>query len=172
MDPADVIQRAIVIAAGTRSPSESDRCPSPSLREIKGYALPSFCLISTCLAKVREENSKIMLITPVWQSQAWYTLLLQMSVDYPVLLPMSHNTLLSPMKEPHPLILNKTLKLAGWTVSGDHLTQLEFQSKLKNYSLGLGNREQDLLTTVPGISGLAGVTHWKLVSFQHLWPLS
>ncbi|VDI82241.1 Hypothetical predicted protein [Mytilus galloprovincialis] len=118
-----------------------------SWREIKGYAFPPFCLISTCLAKVREENSQIILITPVWQSQAWYPLLLQMSVDYPVLLPMSHNTVLSPMKEPHPLILNKTLKLAGWTVSGDHLTQLEFQRKLKNYSLGLGNREQDLLTT-------------------------
>ncbi|VDI13331.1 Hypothetical predicted protein [Mytilus galloprovincialis] len=79
-----------------------------SWREIKGYAFPPFCLISTCLAKVREENSQIILITPVWQSQAWYPLLLQMSVDYPVLLPMSHNTVLSPMKEPHPLILNKT----------------------------------------------------------------
>ncbi|VDI77544.1 Hypothetical predicted protein, partial [Mytilus galloprovincialis] len=86
-----------------------------SWREIKGYAFPPFCLISTCLAKVREENSQIILITPVWQSQAWYPLLLQMSVDYPVLLPMSHNTVLSPMKEPHPLILNKTLKLAGST---------------------------------------------------------
>ncbi|CAG2257403.1 unnamed protein product [Mytilus edulis] len=40
----------------------------------KGLCFPPFCLISTCLAKVREENSQIILITPVWQSQAWYPL--------------------------------------------------------------------------------------------------
>jgi len=51
------------------------------------YAFPPFCLISSCLAKVREERAQIVLVTPIWQAQAWYPLLLQMSIEDPVLIP-------------------------------------------------------------------------------------
>ena len=56
------------------------------------YAFPPFCLISSYLAKIREERAQIVLVTPIWQAQAWYPLLLQMSIDDPVLIPMSYNT--------------------------------------------------------------------------------
>lgn len=139
---------------------------------IKGYAFPPFCLISSCLAKIREEGAQIVLVTPIWQAQAWYPLLLQMSIEDPVLIPMTYNTLLSPMKETHPLLQNQTLKLAGWKVSGDPSQQLAYQRKQKNYSSDPGNQARDQLMTVPGISGLAGVIQGKLIPFQHLWPLS
>jgi hypothetical protein len=139
---------------------------------IKGYAFPPFCLISSCLAKVREERAQIVQVTPIWPTQAWYPLLLQMSIEDPVLIPMSYNTLLSPSKETHPLIQNQTLKLAGWKVSGGPSQQLAFQRKQKNYSSDPGNLVRDQLMTVPGINGLAGVIQGKLILFEHLWPLS
>ena len=98
-----------------------------SWKEIKGYAFPPFCLISSCLANVREEKSQIIIVTPTWQSQPWYPLLLQMSVNCPVLIPMSLRTLLSPSKETHPLILNNTLSFAGWRVLGELTLQSECQ---------------------------------------------
>ena len=39
---------------------------------LKGYAFPPFCLIGRCLAKVRRYKAKLVLITPIWQTQQWY----------------------------------------------------------------------------------------------------
>ena len=57
----------------------------------------------------------MVIITLTWQSQANYPMLLEMSVDYPILLPPQGDLLQSPEGTLHPLILNKTLKLAAWT---------------------------------------------------------
>lgn len=140
-------------------------------RDIMGYAFPPFCMITPCLAKVREEKCQIVIVTPTWQTQPWYPLLLQMSIDFPVLIPMGSRTLTSPQGEVHPLIVNDTLQLAGWKVSGDITLQKVFQSKLKNFSCTLGNQAQNLLTTVPGRNGIAGVWNGQLIPFQPLWPL-
>jgi hypothetical protein len=51
------------------------------------YMFPPFCLISRCLAKVHKEKTTAVIVTPSWQCQPWYGRLLQMTVDYPCLLP-------------------------------------------------------------------------------------
>lgn len=140
-------------------------------RDIMGYnAFPSFCMITPCLAKVREEKCQIVIVTPTCQTQPWYPLLLQMSIEFPVLIPMGSRTLTSPQGEVLPLIVNHTLQLAGWKVSGDITLKKVFQSKLKNFSCTSGNQAHNLLTTVPGRNGIAGVWNGQLIPFQPLWP--
>ena len=73
-----------------------------------------------------------------------------MSVDVPILIPMNMKTLLSPSREVHPLLQNKTPQLAAWKVSGDPIKQWDFQSQLKTFSLGHGKGVPQMLTTVPG----------------------
>ena len=57
-----------------------------SWRKRYGYALPPFCLIRMVLAKVRKGKSLLLIITPAWQTQPWFTALLAMSVQHPIIL--------------------------------------------------------------------------------------
>ena len=38
----------------------------------RNYAFPPFCLIMRFLAKLRAEGGELILVTPVWPTQAWY----------------------------------------------------------------------------------------------------
>ena len=52
------------------------------------YAFPPFCLILQVLKKVSyDQTEKVLLVTLTWQSQIWCTLLLEMSIVRPLLLP-------------------------------------------------------------------------------------
>ena len=46
--------------------------------QTKGYANPSWSLIGRVLSKVQMERAQIVLVAPVWKTQPWYPLLLQM----------------------------------------------------------------------------------------------
>ena len=48
------------------------------------YAFPPFSLIGMVLSKVLREEVRIIIVTPLWQSQPWYTSLLQLSVRNPI----------------------------------------------------------------------------------------
>ena len=54
--------------------------------EGKGYANPPWSLVGKTLSQVRAQGATIVLITPVWKTQAWYATLLEMLVDFPVIL--------------------------------------------------------------------------------------
>ena len=56
------------------------------------YAFPPILMVGRCLQKIREEKvEKAVIGTPLWRSQAWYPLLLHMSISNPCLLPHSKN---------------------------------------------------------------------------------
>lgn len=138
------------------------------LKGINGYAFPPFCLISQCLAKVQKEKSTILLVTPAWLAQPWYETILKLCIQNPILLPTLPHLLLSDKGDPHPLVMNNSLQLVGWVVSGDPYKQCNYQKKLKTLSISHGGRAQKLLTIQPGKSGVAGVIEGKLIHFQHL----
>ena len=63
-----------------------------SLQQIWGsqflYGFPPFYLILHVLKKVSyDQTENLSLVTPTWQSQIWYSLLLEMSIFRPLLLP-------------------------------------------------------------------------------------
>ena len=81
------------------------------------YAFPPFSLLPRVLAKIRHDKAVVLLIAPVWPTQSWYPLLLQLSIVRPILLPGLDNLLsLSHNQEQHPL--RHKLNLTASMLSG------------------------------------------------------
>lgn len=80
-----------------------------SLSHLRLYAFPPFSLIGRVLWKVRSDQATMLLITPAWQTQSWYPQLLHLSVQKPILLPISIDILTNPQREYHPLSQNSGL---------------------------------------------------------------
>ena len=75
---------------------------SMSWHNIQGSAFPPFALIGRCLQQIVRQNvEQLILVAPVWPSQPWYPLLLQLCIDHPLLFPMSP-TLLTRDNQSHP----------------------------------------------------------------------
>ena len=55
------------------------------------YAFPPFSLLPRVLAKIRHDKAVVLLIAPVWPTQSWYPLLLQLLTVQPILLPRLDN---------------------------------------------------------------------------------
>ena len=64
--------------------------------------MPSpFSLIGKCLQKVRTEQNTVVLVAPLWQNQTWYPVLLELMVEFPLLLPDWKDILRDPMDQLH-----------------------------------------------------------------------
>ena len=77
------------------------------------YAFPPFCLVAKILKKVAQEGAVLLLVTPTWQTQPWYSTLLSMSIQNPILLPMRFQVLTNPQGQTHPLVKQKQLRASG-----------------------------------------------------------
>ena len=56
-------------------------------------------MIGKVLLKVKTEEVNVILITPNWPAQPWYSQVLELSVIKPLLLPDLSNILVNPLKE-------------------------------------------------------------------------
>lgn len=135
----------------------------------QAYAFAPFCLVPRCLAKVEKEGGELIIVTPSWQTQAFYSVLLNMTVRDPILLPTQDNLLLSPEGKTHPLIVNKTLKLVVWTISSDQSKCNSYQETLQDYLPQHGAKGHNQLITTAGNTGVAGILKNKLIPFVPLW---
>jgi hypothetical protein len=138
-------------------------------RDQNAYAFPPFCLVNRCLAKVRWEETTLIIVTPVWHTQVWYPHLLAMSVEEPLLLPPLPDLLKGPRGQIHPMLDQGHLRLAAWKVSGNQKLQSKFLKRLRPLSEIQSDWELKKLTTAPGTSGVAGVVRDKLIHFKPLW---
>ena len=69
----------------------------------KGYAFHPFNLVIRCLIQVGEQNvHQLCIVTPIWETQPWYPLLMELSIDYPCLFPMGPR-ILNKGETVHPL---------------------------------------------------------------------
>ena len=134
----------------------------------KGYAFPPFCLIGKCLKKVREDKALLVLVAPVWRSQPWYPALLELLIDFPLILPADPVLLTDHSGKPHPLIVTGQLQLAAWKLSGVDRRQKEFQKKLPNCWPPDGVEAQMLPTRVLGSDGSAGALNGRWIPFHAL----
>ena len=55
---------------------------------LNAYAYPPASIMSKVLEKIMTESCKVILIAPAWPAQSWYNLLLDMSIDHPLRLPL------------------------------------------------------------------------------------
>ncbi|XP_068712820.1 uncharacterized protein [Montipora foliosa] len=84
--------------------------PEPGAMAVDGPG--PFSLLTLVLAKIHNDKALVLLIAPVWTTQNWYPLLLQLAVEQPILLPRKDNLLTLPhSQELHPL--KDSLRLAA-----------------------------------------------------------
>ena len=133
------------------------------------YAFRPFCLIRCVLRKIQQDQvHTVTLITPCWQTQSWYSQVLGMLIRRPILIPSLTTLLVDLEGNPHPLVLNKTLILVEWQVSGWDYLPREFLRKQPSLLPSQEGKVVWEITNRPGRSGLAGVTHGELNYFDAL----
>ena len=146
--------------------NSQSRTATSSQGNLYGYAFPPFCLVGKVLAKVRKDQSLLLIITPVWQTQPWYAALLAMSVQHPIILPNLTTLLQRPHGQKHPLQEGNQLQLVAWKVSGKLWKVREYKNSLPHLSQIPEGQGQYLITNRPGESGLAGVVNGRLIPLQ------
>ena len=84
-----------------------------SWRSLYGCVFPPFCLIGKVLAKVWKDQSLLLIITPAWQTQPWYEILLSMLAQHPIILLNLTTLLQGPQGQKHPLQEGNQLHLVA-----------------------------------------------------------
>lgn len=135
--------------------------------EENAYTFPPFNLINKMSEGGKPRRSNTLDCLPGVAS-AGVVHLLQLLLSNPVLLPIHNNLLLNPLRNRHPLIINNSLPLAGWRVSGITSLQKAYQKKLQIFS-SMPNADQQMFSTIPvRLSGVAGVVNNRLIPFDQL----
>ena len=81
------------------------------------FAFPPFGLIARCVQKISQVKAKRILLIPVWPTQTWFPLVLQVLYNQPWIFKPSANLLRhAHFKEPHPP--HKSLHLMVSSLSG------------------------------------------------------
>jgi hypothetical protein len=132
----------------------------------RGYAFPPFAMIGRCLQLIQSQKVEHLVpMAPVWPTQAWCPLLLELCIYFPLLLPTREDLLIQRGKN-HPL---HQLQLAGWLLSTVATKQQEFLTKLEKFSWQPGEETPLAPIPQPGTSGVAGVLKGSLsIPFHHL----
>ena len=125
-----------ILQLESRSRLSSSRCLPSGLGKFFPYTFPPFWLIKRVLEQVERQGvERMILITPLWPTQSWYPLVMDMAVETPILLPHHQRLLLNPQKEIHPLLKDTSLNLVAWLVSGTSSRRRGFQKRLQTLSL-------------------------------------
>ena len=137
-------------------------------KNLAGYAFPPFNLIPLVLNKVVSDKEEIILVAPIWQAQRWWSLLLSLLVQQPVLLPNKEHLLINPV-DPHLVHpMHPRLHLGVFHISSNVTRQKAFLHKLPVYSSQPLVAPHAKHMNQAGGAGAAGVLQGKLILFQHL----
>ena len=138
--------------------------------DVDFYAFPPFCLIGKCIQKIIQDEAEGIVIVPKWPTQAWFSKLLNMLVQDPVLLPKSKTLLIQPATGvTHPLIAK--LELLACRLSGDPSRIQEYQMQLPELSCLHGVNQQRLSTMDTLLGGSNFAVQGKLIRCRQLPPM-
>lgn len=103
------------------------------------YIFPPFSLIARCLQKLRAEQARGWMVVPLWPSQFWMGMLLQLLIDFPRLITNRRNVLTHPSTtDPHPIMSHT--RLMACLLSGKTCRNEEFRRRLRTSYLPPGNQ--------------------------------
>ncbi|VDI58208.1 Hypothetical predicted protein [Mytilus galloprovincialis] len=135
--------------------------------EVFYYLFPPFSLISRCLQKVQKDSAEVLMIVPLWPTQAWYPVLLEMLIDFPKMLPRKKRLLSIPGTEKiHPL--HNQLKFLACRLSGKIWKTKAFQTRLPKSFWRLGETVRKSNTQLMSSNGSVSVVKGKLIHFNQL----
>ena len=114
------------------------------------------------------EQTEIILVAPIWQTQPWWPVLLRLLISQPVLLPNSPTLLTDPsdLNRVHPMY--PRLHLAVFHISTNVSKLRAFRQTLPIYSSQQLVPPHTRPTSLVGTVGAAGVLDDKLILFRHL----
>ena len=133
----------------------------------RGFANPPWCLIPRCLTKVKVQAARLVLITPLWKTQLWYPIVLELLEDYTRKIPQQQDLLSMPMGQEF-LMQHGVRQLVAWPVSGNPIHHEDFLTRLQTPCLHHGGTKQTPTTVPPMLNGLADVSNRIEISFLDL----
>jgi hypothetical protein len=133
----------------------------------RGYANPSWCLLLATLAKIRHQKAQVVLVAPVWKTQPWYPLVLELLTGFPLLLPQEQWTVISPVQKVF-IMPEGVPQLAIWPLSGRSAEQQAFQRQLLNCSEPYREARLNPTSSLSSKSEIAGVRIGVEIPFKAL----
>jgi hypothetical protein len=131
------------------------------------YAFPPFSLIGVVLQKIKRDQAQVIMVVPVWPTKSWFTVLLGMLVEIPIVHRIDNDTLFLPYRRGiHPLVGRLTLMYCK--ISGKPCYAEEFHRRwpIQCYKPG-GNRPHPC--TSPMLrDGRTFVSQGRLIPIKHL----
>ena len=125
--------------------------------QVRGFANPPWCLISQCLDQVKRQQARVVLITPLWNTQPWYPVLLELLVDYPRRLQSQGNLVKCPSTQD--FIMRQGVPiLIAWPMSGNPLHHEAFLQRLRDSCYPHVDKRQNVATTPLSQNGRIGVS--------------
>lgn len=136
-------------------------------KDIFYYLFPPFSLISRCLQKIRKDQTEALMIVPLWSTQLWYPMILDMLIDIPRLIPQRKRLLTIPGTEKiHPLY--NQIRLLACRLSGKIWKIREFQKRLPESYWHLGEILLKNNMLHMSSDGLVSVVRNRLIQFYRL----
>ena len=122
------------------------------------YLFPPVPLISKVLIKFAYDNVKHgLIICPYWPSQPWFPLLLDLLIDFPLILPAGS-------VQDHDSILPRHCQFLALSIGTLPALKQEFLEKLPNVPLKVFQKRPLMGTNVIGAGSPIGVVQGKLVT--------
>ena len=122
------------------------------------------------IRKVQADQATVVLITPLWHTQSWFPVLMNLLVDYPLLLPKMEGVM-RPSPNCDCPIQGLPPQLVAWRVSGRDSEQKRFQTRLSNSSCPPGETKPIQTTTQCGKLGSPGVQQQVFIPFCQVYPM-
>ena len=82
----------------------------------------------------KTSTGDLVVVTPIWGSQVWFPVLMELSWDSPIRLPLFQDLLLDQSGNPHGLVTAGVLHLMAWQITGNNGKSHDFQSRLRSSS--------------------------------------
>ena len=131
------------------------------------YAFPPFSVISKCLQKIDQDLATGVLIVPFWKTQAWFSVLMNLLVDNPLVLPQADNLLTLPHTgAQHPL--KRKIRLIACKLSGQVSCRRMFLAKQQTLLCNHGQKAQLNNTAPTSEHGWSCVVNGIPIHMTHL----
>ncbi len=113
--------------------------------------LPPPSNLTRCLEKLRRGKANLVMICPVWPSQPWFPVFLELTCNVPI---PSHDLLKWATSETRPVLLTNAHQLATWRLSGEISDGRIFLSRLSSISESISAPLRTRHTNQPGDIGM------------------
>ena len=129
---------------------------------------PPFSVIQQVLQKFSEEEATGLLVVPHWPTQTWWPYLMNMLIDFPLMLPRKEDTLHLPAQPQLPHPLHKKLQLLACRLSGISSQAEEFRQGLHRSLCNPGAQVPKSSIRLTTSEGRSSVVQGVLIPFHLL----